>query len=219
MRQLQHSFFACLLICPLTLSAADYSGFLDNYPDMTPGKKRESAATWFKPGATLKNYDKVFLDPILLYYDPASEDKSINPDKLKTFTDKFRGVIVDTLEPDYPVVSKPGAGVLRIRLAVTNISVKNAGISAKHALLPGGAALFALEQASGKSILVQNAVMEAELLDSNNDERLAVVIDHEPEETRKNKGDEDKQTWKDIEDTLKFYADQLRERLDKAHAQ
>ena len=107
---------------------------MENYPSFEPDKDREGALIYRKPGVSLKDYDKVMIDPIEIWYAPDCKYKGIKPDELKILADAFRRAIVEELEPDYPVVGKPGPGVLGIRMAITNVYVtkKNVDCLAIH---------------------------------------------------------------------------------------
>lgn len=220
---------AALLLFAGAATAADLprSGFIEDYPELMPDGDRAGAMVWNKPGVDLGRYDKVAIDSIEVWYDPEAEHKGITPDTLKTFTDAFRQSIVEALEPDYPVVSKAGSGVLRIRLAVTNVQARKQGLRLYHIGI-SGVGLKLLESSSGKSILVDRAMLEAELLDSETGERLGVLIDPHPQLTDPAKAGKDsglagqlipgtEPTWPNLKKTMAFYAKRLRARLDEAH--
>ena len=205
------------------------SGFLEDVPKLESDADRKGAMVWNKPDSNLGGYDKIAIDSIEVWYDPDAENKGINPDQLKTFTDAFRETIIDALEPDYPVVTKAGDGVLRIRLAVTNVRTRKQGLKLYHIGITGiGMAI--LEESSGKSILVDKAMLEAELLDSQTGDRLAVLIDPHPQLVDPSQSSEQsgggltaelipgsEPSWPNLKKTMAFYAKRLRDRLDKAH--
>ena len=94
----------------------------------------------------------------------------------------MRAAMIEALEPAYPVVSKPGPGVLRLRLAITNVYLGKP----KHKFgqyTPIGLVASGVKKAKGKSkknYSLQNASVEAEMFDSQSGERLAVRIDTKP---------------------------------------
>jgi len=161
-----------------------YSGFLEDYPSFEPDKDRPGALIYRKAGTSLKDYSKVIMDPVEIWYAPDCKYKGIKPDELKILADAFRAAIVSELEPDYPVVSKSGPGVLGIRMA-----------------------------AIGDNMSLQDATIEAELLDSQSNERLGALIDRQHKKgsvlgklSAVQKGGA---SWEEIEKTLKFYAKRL----------
>ena len=170
----------------------------------------------------MKSYTKIFIDPIEIWYAPDCKYKGIKPDELKILADAFRSAIVSELEPDYPVVSKIGPDVLGIRLAITNVHVTKK----KRGLLgytPAGLVVSTAVKAVGDNVSLQEAVIEGELLDSQSNERLGVLI-----EKQLNKGSalgklsvvqKSGVSWEEIENALKFYAKRLRARLGAEHGQ
>lgn len=198
------------------ISGESYSGFLEDYPAFEQDKDRPGALVYFQPGLDLKPYTKIIIDPIEIWYAPNSKYKGIKPDDLKALTDAFRMALINELEPDYPVVNKTGPGVLGIRLAITNVHVKKK----KRGLLgytPVGLVVTTGIALAGKNINLMDATIEAELLDSQTNERLGVLIDEQsasPEKKKKNKT-----SWEEIENTLKFYAKRFRERMDAERGQ
>jgi hypothetical protein len=112
-------------------------------------------------------------------------------------------------------VSKPGACVLGLRLAITNVHAKKK----KRGLLGytpvGIVATAAKRSIKGQSIDLVNATIEAEMLDTESNERLGALVDsgpHSPEDKK-----EKKKSWEEVEAVLKFYAKRFRERMDAEH--
>jgi hypothetical protein len=204
-----------LISVGMALSGDKYSGFMEDYPKFQPDKDRKGALIYNQPGTSLKNYNKIIIDSIEIWISPKSKYKGINPHQLKALADSFRQVIIDELEPDYPVVSKPGPGVLGLRLAITDLHMKKK----KRGLLGytpiGFAATTAKNLAAGPSISLVDAVIEAEMLDAKTNERIGALIDRQSASwDQKNKK---LTTWTEIEKVLKFYAKRFRGRMDAAH--
>ncbi len=100
------------------------SGFIVDYPLIEPIQGMEGGWGWDKPDVQYQHYDKIFLDSIEIWLAPDSPYKGIDADQMKILADTMRAVMVETLEPEYPVVSQPGPGVIRIRLALTNVHLE-----------------------------------------------------------------------------------------------
>lgn len=211
-RVIMSAFTVCALLSGIAWAGAagQYSGFLQDYPQFEPDKEKKGAMIYRKPGVEVKTYTKILIDPIEIWLAPDSEYKGIEPDEMKALADAFRQALVQALEPEYPVVSKPGPGVLGIRLAITNVHMKKK----KRGLLgytPVGLVVTTGMAMAGKNISLQNATIEGELLDAQTNERLSALIDSQPDVEAKAK---EKMTWEGIESTLKYYATRLRQRLD-----
>lgn len=204
--------------------------FLDDYPPMTADKQRPQAQIYVAPGKSLAGFDRIAIDPILIWFAPDSEYQGIEPNELAEITNGLREALVDALEPNYAVVRNVGPGVLRLRLAITDISAEKR----KRGLLgytPTSLAVGAAKSAvrDGPNIILESAKIEAELLDAKG-VRLAVII--EPLFSKAPKLDDrlssvtdpllgndpipapGKLTWRQIGEVLTDYGTRLRTRLD-----
>lgn len=197
-----------------TAWAADvtrYSGFIDNYPDLKLDPRGGGGLLYIKPGVDLGSYNKILIEPIEIWMADDSKYKGFSPDDLKAITDEFYRVLLTNLEPDYPVVSQPGKGVLVVRLAITDVYAKKK----KRGLLgytPIGAVAGAATGAYRKVIL-KDATIEAELLDAGSLDQLGVLVD----KLSVSKGGADVTSWDNISKSLDYYAKRLRARLDEEH--
>ena len=184
-----------------------YSGFIDSYPKLELDPQGGGGMLYIKPGANLGSYDKVMIEPIEVWLADDSKYKGFSPDDLKAITDEFYRVLVANLEPDYPVVSKPGKGVLVLRLAITDVYA----MKKKRGLLgyvPIGAAVGAVTGAYRK-VKLNDATIEAELMDAGSQDQLGVLVD----KLSVSKGGGET-SWEDIHKALDYYAKRLRGRLD-----
>jgi hypothetical protein len=84
-----------------------------------PGES--GALGWQVPDAELRKYDKVLLERIQVRIADDARHKTIDPADLKSLVDDFRQSIVKALGAAYPVVAKPGSGVLRVRIAIYDL--------------------------------------------------------------------------------------------------
>ena len=183
-------------------------------PEMQPIPEMEGAWFWNKPGLEFKNYDKIFLEDIEIFLAPDSKYKGINANQMKALSDSMRAVMVAALEPEYPVVSKAGPGVLVARLAITNVYLDKP----KHKFgqyTPIGLLASGLKGIAGvpKNFSIRNASVEAEMFDFEIGERVAVRVDTSP--LRSLNEDPDELTWEAIEESLKVYGKIFRERVDQ----
>ncbi len=212
--------FVFLASASLAIAGAKYSGFLDEYPAFEADKDRKGAMVYRKAGVNLKSYTKIMIDPVEIWISPKTKYKGLKPDDLKVLADTFRQAIVDALEPTYPVVNKTGPDVLGIRVAITNVYITKK----KRGLLgytPIGFVTSTAVMAIGDNMSLQDAVIEAELLDSQSNERLGALIDQQSKTAKKKLSvgpvKSGKTSWDEIKQTLKFYAERFRGRMDTDH--
>ncbi|HXP00728.1 MAG TPA: DUF3313 domain-containing protein [Luteibacter sp.] len=190
------------------------SGFLDTYPPMQPDPKRPGASIYIAPNTTLKGLDKVVIDPILVFYSPDSKYQGIDPNELSAVTEHLRTALKKSLEPKYPVVDAIGPGVLRVRVAITNVVAEKK----KRGILGYTPVGFVIGTAknlatAGPNINLNSATVEAELIDPSG-KQLAVVVD--PLVSGESK--KEALTWDQIATVLDAAGQRLRTRMDADNA-
>ncbi len=141
------------------------SGFLADYPDLKPDPANPRLLWWEKPGFDWKRYQKLMIDPVVVYYNPEARNQEIRPDDLKRLTDEFRNVVMAELQGSYPVVETPGLDVLRVRAAITEIIP----VSPTLNVVTTAVAFVPLD--------LGGAAIEAEFIDSMTNERVAAMVE------------------------------------------
>ena len=182
-----------------------YSGFIENYPDLKPDPQNPGALLWEKPGLDRSAYRAVMIETIDIFIHPQSKYKGFDANDMKVISDTFYKEIVDVLEPEIPVVSKPGPGVLVLRLAITNVHLKKK----KRGLLgftPVGLIVTGMKDLAGKRVRLVDATLEAESFDGQTGERLVVLVDTQADLPGK---EGEKPSWDQIAKTLRSTAERF----------
>jgi hypothetical protein len=125
------------------------SGFLSDYAQLKPTAWGEGLECWRAPRLDARNYDKAMFSRIVVSLAPPKGDSAeqmIDPSDLKTLTDYFYGSLVKALKPTMAVVDQPAAGVVVIRIALTNLVPTKVGNSVAGTLIPFA---FVAEAGSG----------------------------------------------------------------------
>jgi Protein of unknown function (DUF3313) len=191
-----------------------YSGFIDNYPEMTKGKKADFV--FKKEGTDFKAYTKIMMDHVVFYFHKDSKYKGIHADELKQLADAFHKAFAEALGDAYPIVDAPGPDVLRVRTAITNVKPSKPALNTITSIIPIGLAFSTIKKATtGTHANVGAASLEAEFLDSQSNGQLAVVID--AESGAKYKVVSGMSKWGHANDAFKKWAKSLREWLDEVH--
>lgn len=138
------------------------SGFLKDYSQLKPDPKIEGARSYRAAG--LYKYRKFMIDPVIVHFAPNSEGRAIDPAKLKELTDYFHDAAVKGLSKNYQVVKRSGPGVLRFRVAITNIVETTPLLNIHPAMKLTGAGLG-------------GASMEAEGIDSVSGKRVSAIVE------------------------------------------
>ena len=159
--------------------SAHISGFLEDYSQLKEGSGDEALLVYIKSGVDFKKYDKILLEPIKVYAQPQKSFWRDATDKeTQAMLDYFDASIRKSLEDEMKFVNKPGAGVLKIRIAITEANASNVPRDVVSSILPVGIALSALKGvATGKESAVGSAGVEMEVLDSQTGERLGAFVD------------------------------------------
>ena len=213
------------------------SGFLSDYSKLKPDPDNSGAEIWIKPEFRLKNYDKILLDSIIVWYKDKADYKGIDASKLKILADYLHAAITKALGADYPVVTEPGPGVLRIRIAITELVPTKPEMSVVVLVLPYATiadlcASTTTKGGFGSSPYVGDAAIESEFFDSVTNERLVAYVDrrigkkydydfHRGPVTFVSQAAvsyvEAYTFWSYTKEAFDYWAKELRTRLDKAH--
>ena len=196
------------------------SGFLDDYSGLYPDPKNGDLLIYEKNKDVLKTYHKFLIEPITIYVLPEAEDRGIDPDDLDRLARYFADAITDELDDSdrYEVVTEPGPGVAVVRIAITNVEPTGGG---KNTALTAGAAAASVAVVPGAGLLaprlsVGKAGIEGEILDSVSGERIVAFVMGKSGR-RWFSGFNAYKKWGDIEAAFRFFAKNLRTRLDQAN--
>jgi hypothetical protein len=120
-------------------------GFLTDYAQLRPAPGGGGLLCWRAAGVDWKRYDKVMFERIQVYLKPGSSN-SIDPTDLKMLIDYFHDDLVKAIRQEAQVVNAAGPGVLRVRLALTDLVPTNTAASLAGTAVPYG---FVAEIGSG----------------------------------------------------------------------
>ncbi len=180
--------------------------FITDLPELKADPDRPGAFGWISPEYRREDYGKVLFAPLTLYISPQSPEHGLDADAIKALADQFRETLTSELEPEIPVVGKPGKDVLLVRGAISNVHLvkKSRGL---FSYTPIGLIAHAAQSESSK-FSIRQAAIEVELIDSTTGKRLGVLIDRTP-----GQADDKAMSWKEIGETLQFYAARFKQRL------
>jgi hypothetical protein len=151
--------FALLLTACATLPGD--SGFLDDYSILQANPDQTDARRWVSE--EVGRYDHVLVEPFVAYFHPNVHGKPVDANELDDLLTRLRGFVIDALTEDSLLATEPGAGVLRLEVAVTDLHEKGGKGSG---LGLGQANLEVRATDSTTGALVVAAVFPAELPDA-----------------------------------------------------
>jgi hypothetical protein len=183
---------------------ARYSGFLKDYSQLKPSREHEGVQSYQNPSKSLQDYDKFLIDPVIVHFAPNAQGSGVDPIKLKKLTDYFLYEAVRALVKRYRVVSEPGPGVLRLRMAITDVQTTQP--------------MFNIHPATKLLGLgIGGASMEAEALDSKTGERILAVVDKRSGEYNPLPSAAEFDEFGHAKEVVKHWVERFVSRLDKAH--
>lgn len=184
------------------------SSFIDKLPALHASTLVDGLYIWEAPDTSPSEYDRFIIEDIEIFIHPGSDYQGVDPVELLAVTELLRLHLIDALEPRYPVVNKPGPGVAHVRMAITGVKLKKRDDLVKGAFgtLPYGRAI---NRWRTPMVQLDEASMEMEILDSSTGKHLGLAID--PAALRHGKG---KPNWESMDESFKFYASRMRQRMD-----
>jgi len=112
-------------------------GFLTDYSRLQPMPGGGGMLCWRNAGTNWKQFDKVMFERIQVFLKPGST-QSVDPTDLKMLIDYFHSDLVKAMQPEAQVVNAPGSGVLRVRIALTDLVPTNTIASLAGTAAPYG---------------------------------------------------------------------------------
>jgi hypothetical protein len=193
------------------MAVKSYSGFLGDYSKLEAGPEGGIDQRYINPGVDFKKYNKIMLDQVRFYFKDSAADKGIDADEMKELSDNFSRAMIDTLGSAYPLTTKPGPNVIRLRVAITDLELPNRAINAVSTVLPVGLAISTIKSGvTGKGTGCGEVSMEFEALDSQTNQVLAEGVD------RRSGGKMDSMSkFGTADEAFKFWAQRLRAKLDE----
>ncbi len=152
------------------------SGFLSNYKQMDGGYgTADAVSAYVKPGADLKKYDSVIIDPVTTIV----ATPGISPQVKDQLAAYLSEALHTQAAGELKTVSGPGPRTLRIRTALTDViegQKAGAPVTTPH---PGAKATLTGNLGSAEiASFVSRVSFEGEIVDSLTGERLLANIDH-----------------------------------------
>jgi hypothetical protein len=139
------------------------TGYLGDYSQLKEHDKYKCLMIQEVEGKNLADYKKFIIDPVDIEFEPDSKAREADPEQVEGIRQYFQEQLKEQLGKNYTIVEKPSLDVLRLRTAITDI------VASKP--------YFNIHWATKLSRLgLGGASLEAELLDSLTNERVAAVI-------------------------------------------
>ena len=190
---------AALMSVGCTAKESSRIGFISDYSNLEPVNK--TSMRYLASGEEFSQYTSFIIEPVEIHFHAQAEGIKESRDDAQSLAIYMRGALVDAIADEYSVVSSPGPGVARVRIALTDIKKSSP-------------ALNTIPQSKLIGMGLGGAAMEGEIVDSQSGIQLAALIESKLGERLSLDGLSE---WGDAKAVIDGWAKRLRERLDEAH--
>ena len=190
------------------------SGFMQDYSLLKP-KDPVKKVNWLyiNEKANFSAYDKIIMDDVVFFLSEEAEYKGIEVKDLNDLGEAFQKAVIMNLSGVYEFTDKPGPGVMRVRVAVTELVPNKSVAGTVTTIIPIGLALSTAKKAvTGSHIGMGEVTFEGEMIDSQSGEILGAVIDSQT--GKKYKVAKSASKWGHAVDIFNSWAQTFRARLD-----
>lgn len=167
---------SALLLSSCTPGGRSPSGFLTNYKQLDDGYGTENAVSaYLKPGADLKKYDSVIIDPVTTIVGTPGVSSALTEQIAANVSNSLRSQLTNELK----ITNVPGPSTLRLRVALTDlIENRKTGKPVITVHANPQATLSGNLGSDAVAGFVSHVSFEGEILDSVTGERLSAMVDH-----------------------------------------
>ncbi len=213
--------FGVVAIVIAAFSSAAYgqemmqSGFMTDYSQLQKVTDGSADYRFIAPGAEdkLVEYDAVMVDQPEFFIAADSPYHGVKARQLDVLGESLRHGFSQALAKEYYVVERPGANVLFVRAALSNLKLKRAKLHGADYLPVGIVTMPARRGATrdiSKKASLRSAVLEMEVFDSVTGERLVAIIDSRSADAG------DPTSWDQIDQMAKDYGEVMLCRLNNS---
>lgn len=190
------------------------SGFLQDYSLLRPDEMKWADKNYINKKINWGKYDKIMLDDVVFMISDKAKFKGFEAKELTDLSEAFEKAFIMNLAGLYEFTDKPGPGVMRVRLAVTNLNPNNPVTGTITTIIPFGLAASVIKKGTtGEHIGMGEVSFEGEILDSQTGEILAATMD--TESGKKYKIRKSVSKWGHTIDIFNKWGQRLRKQLDK----
>ena len=130
------------------------SGFLGDYSQFKEGKGDEAQLIYINPQTDFAAYTKILMDPVNIYCNKniycnnCSKLEELSKKDKQRIVDYLHATIREQLKSDYTFVDEQAAGVMRLRVAITEARGSKVVLDTLSSIIPIGMALGLVKKAA-----------------------------------------------------------------------
>jgi len=193
--------------------SVDPSGFLKNYQQLKEGGEDQALLVYINPKAKFAQYKSILLEPVKIYAAQGSAFMDASPETRQSLVNYLDAEIRDELKGSFTFVNKPGPGVMRFRVAITDAQGSMVLMDTVSSVVPIGLAVSILKSGlTGAHSGVGSCNIEFEAVDAMTGVRLAAAVDKRVGD--KFTGNFDKfDQWHAVKSAFDYWAARMKTRL------
>ncbi|GAA0454258.1 hypothetical protein GCM10009095_22350 [Sphingomonas molluscorum] len=153
---------------PVALGSAD---------ELQHDKPRSESWTYVKPQAGFTRYRSILIDPTAIYTGSDAQFDGVSMADRQKYAALMTGVLKADLASTLAVVTKPGPGVLRVRLTLVGMEKTKGGFATVTRVTPVGLLTSSVQSLAGKKGTMSGSILFAvEIKDSRTGDLLAAAV-------------------------------------------
>lgn len=153
-----------------------YSGFLQDYSLLKADPSDPGYLRYVASGIDFTHYRKFILETPQVIINTGGQYQALDPVKIRELTDYYRASMTTELSKHFQVVTTPGPGVARLRVAVVGAVEVMPALKPRD-LVPVSALFKVARMAVGENPYVLRVSIESEALDSQTGALLGETVD------------------------------------------
>lgn len=191
-----------------------HAGFLADYSLLQPDPEDAGYSHYVAPGFKPVQYRKFIIDTPEVIVNTGGNYQPLDPARLADIQQYYQAVMSAALSKHYQVVTEPGPGVARLRVAVVGVVEVNPALKPRD-LIPVSALFKVARAAAGKNPQVLRVSIESEALDSETGAVLGETVDSRESTATVTKGDAPASAQ--VHELIDFWVKRFVGKLDKAN--
>lgn len=194
-----------IILCGCDVGGPAKTGFLSDYSMLEPVSS--TSMRYLPAGNKLRNYQKFIIDPVAIHFHTGAQaiearsKGNLTSQDLSDMKNYMHDAMVKAISDKYTIAYRPGPGVARVRVALTDLKESNPVLNTVPASKMTGVGLGAVS-------------LEAEIIDSQTNEQIAALVESQVGNRLSFEG---MTQWGDAKAIMDRWAKRFRQRLDEAH--
>jgi hypothetical protein len=155
---------------------APHSGFLGDYSQLAEKEGYAAQEVYINPTAPWSTYKAIYIESVSMWVN--EESSELKPEDRQMLTDMLYKSMHDKLAEKFTLVDRPGLGVIKLRMALTQEKGAKVAMNAITTVIPQLRLVSTLGGlAADTAALVGSASAEMDATDSITNDRLAAASD------------------------------------------